>query len=97
MQNEVGASSSFASTVLAMLSHGALIFNNIFFAGALPTFESSSFQQLFCPWSSMLGELLSGVTVTFKKGILLSIFDLNNTDSARTLTANKELEIVKKE
>jgi hypothetical protein len=93
IQNEVGASSSLASVNgSATLSHGAFVFSIIFFAGAYPTFESLSVQELVCPWSTMLCALSSGTMVAFNEGILFSTFDLNMTDSARTLRVTVELE-----
>ncbi len=43
----------------------------------------------------MLGALLFGEMVTFKYGNFFSTFDLNKTDSARTLSLKSELENVK--
>lgn len=45
----------------------------------------------------MLGALLFGEMVIFKDGILFSIFDLSNTDSARTFTARLVLKNGKRE
>ena len=92
-QNEVGASSSLALIdVSAMLSQGAFVFSIMFFAGAYPTFEILSFQELVCPWSTMLCALPSGEIATFNNGIFCSTFDLNTTDSARTLLTTLEIE-----